>query len=99
MPHTPSPWVAAPQTDGSAVVVHRCDVGGSALKTRLICHVHVNKESPSEGKANIALITEAPTLLWALKSILRDLPRRRDWLDPDLERIAKEAIMNAEPRI
>lgn len=35
-------------------------------------------------------------LLFALKRIVQDLPKKRDWLDPAIERHAREAIKAAE---
>jgi len=35
-------------------------------------------------------------LLSALKAIVRDLPVRRDWLDPNIERHAKYVIAESE---
>lgn len=48
--------------------------------------------------ANARLISAAPDLLFALKQIIQDLPSKRDWLDPVLERMAKDAIAKAEPK-
>ncbi len=38
-----------------------------------------------------------PLLLSALTQIMRDLPHKRDWLDPVLERQALAAIESAKP--
>jgi hypothetical protein len=38
----------------------------------------------------------APELLFALKRLVDELPTKRDWLDPLLEAIAKDAIAKAE---
>jgi hypothetical protein len=43
-------------------------------------------------KANAELIALAPDLAWVLYQIIRDLPQKRDWLNPDLERIAKALL-------
>lgn len=96
--HTPGPWTAVPQNDGSAVIVHRYDIGGNALRTRLICHVTVNDAFKKEAQENIRLISECPQLLWALKRIMQDLPRRRDWLDPEVEQIAKETLAKIQTK-
>lgn len=42
------------------------------------------------------LIAAAPDLLWALKEILSELPPKLDWLNPDLEKIAKATVAKAE---
>ena len=31
---------------------------------------------------------------WLMRNLVDDLPRKRDWLDPDLERAIKEEINN-----
>jgi len=38
----------------------------------------------------------APELLFALEQILGDLPSKRDWLNPDIEKIARTAIQRAK---
>jgi hypothetical protein len=38
------------------------------------------------------LFVAAPDLLRILSRIIDDLPAKRDWLDPDLEKTAKEII-------
>lgn len=48
--------------------------------------------------ANSALFVAAPDLLEALKQIIDSLPQRRDWLDPVIEAMAKDAIAKAEPK-
>jgi hypothetical protein len=35
------------------------------------------------------------SLLYALQQIIGDLPANRDWLDPNIERMAKDAIAKA----
>ncbi len=44
------------------------------------------------------MIAAVPELLEALKRIVRELPTRRDWLDPVTEAFAKDAIKKAEGR-
>jgi hypothetical protein len=53
----------------------------------------------SESKANAHLISAAPEMFEALKSILDDLPTHRDWLNPDIERMGHEAIKKAEGKV
>jgi hypothetical protein len=45
--------------------------------------------------ANATLIAAAPELLEVLKQIVNDLPTKRDWLDPVVELMAKDAIAKA----
>jgi len=49
-----------------------------------------------ERNANANLISAAPDLLGALRSIIDSLPSHRDWLDPNLEQFARAAIDKAE---
>ena len=35
-------------------------------------------------------------LLWCLKEIMKELPTKRDWLNPNLEKIIKETIKEVE---
>lgn len=42
--------------------------------------------------ASIKMIEERTALRSVLKRILDDLPQNRDWLDPDLEKIARELV-------
>jgi len=35
-------------------------------------------------------------LLWCLKEIMKELPTKRDWLNPDLEKIIRKTIKNME---
>lgn len=46
-------------------------------------------------RANDRLISAAPELLESLERIVADLPVRRDWLDPVVERAAYAAIAKA----
>ncbi len=60
----------------------------------LIAECYFGK-TDAECAANARLCASAPELLFALSQIIADLPAKRDWLDPDLERIAKEAILKS----
>lgn len=46
-------------------------------------------------EANVFLISAAPELYEALRAIITDLPSNRDWLDPVVERAAKDALKKA----
>lgn len=37
-------------------------------------------------------------LRWALKQIIQDLPTNRDWLDPNVERVARGILAETEPK-
>lgn len=54
------------------------------------CHMTVDEQ-----KANARLIAASPELLFALSQIVSELPAKRDWLNPDIERIARAAIAKA----
>lgn len=83
--HTPGPWIVKDDDIYSGVLVARA-------------FTYPDTISFGERNANAALIAAAPELLLALKAILRDLPTKRDWLDPEIETIAKSAITKAEAR-
>lgn len=46
-------------------------------------------------EANVFFISAAPDMYEALRAIINDLPSNRDWLDPTLERVAKDALKKA----
>jgi hypothetical protein len=85
---TPGPW----ELEGSHVF-RRHDHKGTF---RLSIDVETFSAFRDEKDANVALVSSAPDLYFALKQILSDLPRKRDWLNPDLEILAKDAIAKAE---
>ena len=47
---------------------------------------------------NKRLIAATPDIYECLRSIINDLPLNRDWLDPELEWRAKQALRKAEGR-
>lgn len=47
-------------------------------------------------KANAQLISAAPEMYEALRWLVNDLPKNRDWLSPDLEKLMKQALAKAE---
>jgi hypothetical protein len=95
--HTPGPWKIAPgeyndpdQGEG--------DAWGSVItEDPAGWYVATVEYHPGDGdpEANARLIAAAPDLLWALRVILDDLPSKRDWLDPDVEKAARAAIARA----
>jgi hypothetical protein len=55
--------------------------------------VVVHGDGPCEdGEANAQLIAAAPDLYYALDCIMKELPSKRDWLDPVTEAMAKQAL-------
>lgn len=58
------------------------------------------------GEEYIGIPSNDELLLWeyndklveALKGIVGDLPTKRDWLNPDLEKLAREAIAQCKPQ-
>ena len=46
-------------------------------------------------QSNANLIAAAPDMYEALRAIISDLPSNRDWLDPVVERAAKDALKKA----
>lgn len=85
MSHTPGPWTLNGRT-----VLGECFTG----ELRSICD-SVRGGDPTQANANARLIAAAPELLEALEQIIGDLPSRRDWLDPEVENVAREAIRKA----
>jgi hypothetical protein len=55
--------------------------------------IYIDAEATAEIER---LERENKTLLHCLKQIINDLPANRDWLNPDIERLAKQAIANAK---
>lgn len=88
--HTRGPWRIGGD-DGSIWV--------RPLRGNVICDLIARdtcNPATEEDMANANLIAAAPELLEALKRIVEDLPAKRDWLDPAVERAAKEAIRKAK---
>ena len=96
--HTPGPWkysdmkdfdhFAISQEEGAPYTHHSSDVGSAFYM--LSC------QPKPVAEANARLIAAAPDLLYCLQQIIRDLPTRRDWLDPVIEKMARAAIAKAE---
>lgn len=55
----------------------------------------INQPVNQASVANARIIAQSPLMYEALKGIMDALPTNRDWLDPVLERMAKEAIAKA----
>jgi hypothetical protein len=91
--HTPGPWKV--EHDGDFYVITPDVVHGDAEAVDELLAVYVSK-NPATREANARLISAAPEMLEALKAIIRDLPAKRDWLDPVIEAQAKAAINRAE---
>jgi hypothetical protein len=104
--HTPGPWKVAITSDGwdgettciegangeSVVLGWGYDASGLAWGQSAI-----NSTAEDDQRCpDACLISAAPTLLYALKQILQDLPVNRDWLDPRVEQIARLAVSQAE---
>jgi hypothetical protein len=90
---TPGPWRTAAHgsrvwgTDGKGWV-EVAQVGNFSDKELL----PTNEE---RWKADANLMAAAPELYEALNAIIRDLPSRRDWLDPVAEEFARAALSKA----
>ncbi len=88
MSFTPGPWNVI---DGSVV-----DATNTVIACSGVSLVHGFVPEDDESRFNDRLISAAPELLWALQQIIQDLPSRRDWLDPDVENVARAAIRKAK---
>ena len=70
-----------------------------AVKRRDPSHIDVPVEDLrrllAAARRSRELEEAALSLARILERILDDIPARRDWLDPDLERVAREVINNA----
>jgi hypothetical protein len=53
-------------------------------------------EREEQWKDNATLICKAPRLHYLLRQIMSDLPKRRDWLDPEIEKEAKDILKKLE---
>lgn len=80
--HTPGPWEAKCEDWERENGMCVYDAEGMLVARRLT-------------EPNARLIAAAPELLFALDRILRELPQRRDWLDPVTEKIVNAAIAKA----
>ena len=87
--HTPGPWYIVEGDEWTT------DIATNTPEQGIWTVASANKRR-DEYKANMRLIAAAPDLLYALEQIINDLPTNRDWLDPEIERFAKEALARAK---
>jgi hypothetical protein len=91
--HAPGPWMIRDDSrDNLPTPRYR------RIETQdgyLICDVADNNGLPCN-RANARLIAAAPDLLYVLRQIIADLPANRDWLDPQVERMA-HALLDRNP--
>jgi hypothetical protein len=90
MSYTPGPWEISRICNTHITAKSRSIASAGGYSS------NVNPEQVfQENQANSCLIAAAPELLEALESIIGELPTNRDWLNPILERAAKDAIAKA----
>ena len=61
-------------------------------ETAPLMHAAANESIAAMFAQGCALEVKCGDLNFVLKRFLDELPSRRDWLDPDLERIAKDLV-------
>lgn len=88
--HTPGPWELESNAWDNQLIFG--SDGRVPSGRRFIAEVSLDYDG---AEANARLIASAPCLFYTLSQIISDLPTNRDWLDPELERMAKEAIAKA----
>jgi hypothetical protein len=81
---TPGPWV----TDKYG---NLCTDPQKSVHTRIV-FAGITLSSGPVAEANAKLAGDAPALLDVLMQIVADLPNKRDWLDPVIERQARALI-------
>lgn len=93
MKWTPGPWEAVQHGDFLDVIQAGKDGYGC------VCRIeNADIDPPSlkqQAEVDAKLIAKAPDLYRILARIIEDLPTKRDWLDPELEREAKEVLAGA----
>lgn len=99
---TPGPWHVAsvilrdlPAHTALAVWDETHGQAPDSITGRPICILTPLEKMNPMDEANARLIAAAPDLLFALKRIVTELPAKRDWLDPEIEAFAKDAIAKA----
>jgi hypothetical protein len=105
--HTPGPWelkeVAHEKTPFSERRVYRLEIiapqyfHGRRTHSRDICQM-LDYCEWTDHPANARLIAASPELLWSLERIIEALPKNKDWLDPDVEKVARDAIRKAKEK-
>jgi hypothetical protein len=83
---TDGPWEY--DADASEVIAPHCGYHDEPIATV--------SALDGEGRGNGFLLAAAPELRLALARIVAELPQRRDWLDPDIERFAKLVLAKAD---
>lgn len=92
--HTPGPWQHIEKSGDGKRIIIESHLDGTW--ERMTCEVDSDDCCSETAMANARLIAAAPELLSALSQIISDLPSKRDWLNPDLEKMAKAAIAKAK---
>lgn len=88
---TPGPWKINKRASGSIV----SETGRGIADCSQYFTNADNGEHIKENEANARLIVLAPDMFFVLSQIMDDLPEKRDWLNPDLERLIKNLLKEA----
>ena len=95
--YTPAPWHTCEHSWSDTSIFNE---GCKKLIAKLSIYNYATEENQQELEAemdaNARLIATAPDLLWCLNEVMSAIPSRRDWLDPDLEKIIIGVIAKAE---
>lgn len=97
--HTQGPWEVKPEECDRPYIRIRGTRHGLRYKIANVptpVHEGVHPREAEETRANARLIAESPEMLRLLARIIEDLPGKRGWLDPALERAARELIARVE---
>lgn len=90
---TEGEWQLAENAQGPFAIMHPTRRGVAiAVMDNHFVPVNGFVSDPQEYIANTRLFFRARELKLALAAIIRDLPERRDWLDPDVEKMAREVL-------
>jgi hypothetical protein len=85
---TDGPWEYLP--DSGQIVAPKCGYIPDDVPLALVTDLG------GEEIGNGHLMAAAADMRWAMGRLIAELPAKRDWLDPDLERFAKLAIAKAD---
>lgn len=93
MKHTPTPWIAVPQGDGSAMVCREYETGEQLRPKglRIVAHVMARRDSLREDEANAIFIVEAVNSVSTLQSENTSLRDRVEVLEKENARL-REAL-------